>query len=561
MTSKIFRSGLLAFASAAVLLLALAPAAQAANVVIVNLDVGTGLGYDDPTPASPEGGNPGTTLGDLRLNAANRAADIWGAALDSPATIFVLATFQPLGCTPTSGTLGSAGTTFVFRNFPPGRPVVEPDTWYHSSLADKLAGGDLNPGFGDIFSQFNGRIGVDPNCLTGLDWYYGFDNNEAANEFDFLSVVLHEIGHGLGFANFVNEASGALFLGFPDVYTLFSFDNTLGKTWDEMTDAERQFSAVNTGNLVWNGSQVTGFGPKFLGGRPIADVQGVGVFGAQAASFGPPLTTAGTTGPVILADDGTGPDTADACDPVVNDLTGAIALINRGSCSFVLKVFNAQNAGAVGAIVANNVPGGPAPMGGSSNQVLIPSVGITLDQGNAIKAALPTTATLGLSSDLLAGADDEGRVRLYAPAAVAPGSSVSHFDTAATPNLLMEPFINSDLPSATTMDLTAFLLADEGWMLLDADNDGFADVADCGLGSDARPTVIIDGCDSGVPNPVDSEGCTIADRILQCAAGTPSHGNFVSCASGVLNALQQAGEISGADKNAIQSCVGESSLP
>lgn len=560
MTSKFIRSGVVAFATAAVLMLALAPAAQAANVVIVNLDVGTGLGYDDPTPATPEGGNPGTTLGELRLNAANFAAQIWGDALDSPATIFVLATFQPLGCTPTSGTLGSAGTTFVFRDFAPGPPTVIPGTWYHSSLADKLAGGDLNPGFGDIFSQFNGRIGVDPNCLVGLDWYYGLDNNQGPNDIDFLSVVLHEIGHGLGFANFVNEATGTLFLGLPDIYTVFSEDNTLGLTWDVMTDAERQFSAVNTGNLVWNGGNVTAQAPNFLGPRPVLDVTGVGLFDAQAASFGPALTVAGTTGTVVLADDGTGV-TTDGCEPLVNDVSGDIALIDRGACSFVQKVLNAQNAGAIGVVIANNVAGGPAPMGGSSPDVVIPSVGITLDQGNDIKAALPTTATIGLSPARLAGADNDGRVRLYAPSVVALGSSVSHFDTAATPNLLMEPFINGDLQSATTLDLTPYLLADEGWMLLDSDGDGVPNVGDECRPSDTQATVVIDGCDSGVANQVFDNGCTITDLVLLCAESASNHGQFVSCASGVTNGLKGQGIISGGDKGSIQSCAAQSSLP
>jgi hypothetical protein len=54
---------------AAALVLLAAPAAQAAVITVVNADAGTGKGLDDPTPVSPVGGNPGTTLGAQRLRA------------------------------------------------------------------------------------------------------------------------------------------------------------------------------------------------------------------------------------------------------------------------------------------------------------------------------------------------------------------------------------------------------------------------------------------------------------------------------------------------------------
>ena len=59
----------------------------------------------------------------------------------------------------------------------------------------------------------------------------------------------------------------------------------------------------------------------------------------------------------------------------------------------------------------------------------------------------------------------DGFVRLYAPNPVAAGSSKSHFDTAATPNLLMEPSINDDLMPSVFLDLTPNLFEDIGWTL------------------------------------------------------------------------------------------------
>jgi hypothetical protein len=54
---------------------------------------------------------------------------------------------------------------------------------------------------------------------------------------------------------------------------------------------------------------------------------------------------------------------ANGCSAISTDLTGRIALIDRGACSFTTKVRNAETAGAVGAIVANNVAGDPSAMG------------------------------------------------------------------------------------------------------------------------------------------------------------------------------------------------------
>ncbi len=462
---KLLRTALATGACLALAAVVAAPA-SAANIVLVNLDP-PGVGLNDPTPATPVGGNPGATLGAQRTNVYNLATQLWGAAIASSETVFVGATFLPLPCSPTGAVLGAAGTTFVVANFP---NAAFPNTWYHSALGDAIAGIDLVPGNIDIISFFNSDIDDDPNCLVGRQWYYGF-NNDQGSDIDFLSVVMHEIAHGLGFSNFANEASGALFAGLPDIYTIYSEDLTTGKTWDVMTDAERQASAINTGNVVWNGVSVTAAAPSVLGPRPsvkfLNPTSLKGSNEAQAASFGPPLDAGGgTTGKIVLANDGVGVST-DGCEPLLNNVNGKIVLIDRGACTFTSKVANAQAGNAKGVIIANNQPSGPAPMGGSDPSIGIPSVGVTRDLGDAIKAVLPgnTVAKLILDEDFRAGTEG-GFVRLYAPNPVALGSSISHWDTTATPSLLMEPFITSGLESATNLDLTPNLFEDIGWILL-----------------------------------------------------------------------------------------------
>ena len=156
---------------------------------------------------------------------------------------------------------------------------------------------------------------------------------------------------------------------------------------------------------------------------------------------------------------------------------GKVAIIDRGGCTFTSKVINAQNVGAIGAILVNNAPGGFTP-GGADPAVRIPSVGISQADGgmlkNAVIAAKPygsrstpgsVTASLGIDPNRKAGADLAGRPLLYTPNPLIGGSSVSHWDVSASPNLLMEPNISADLTLEVVppKDLTLPLLKDLGW--------------------------------------------------------------------------------------------------
>jgi len=120
------------------------------------------------------------------------AVDIWARTIVSNVDIVVDANFGNLG----AGILGGASPTF--QVFAGGGLFPKDNVFYPSALADKLFGADVGPlvslpaGFADIQTSFNSTIGF------GFDWYYGTDGNPAANEFDFVTVVLHELGHGLG---------------------------------------------------------------------------------------------------------------------------------------------------------------------------------------------------------------------------------------------------------------------------------------------------------------------------------------------------------------------------
>jgi len=539
----------------------------AATIVVVNND-GPGEGFNDPTPAAPVGGNTGATLGAQRLIAFQQAANLWGATLDSPVTIIVRAAFDPLG----AGVLGSAGPTAVFSDFPgqgPGfYPGVEfPATWYGSALADKRAGVDLAAlegapaGFPDISARFS----------SNFNFYLGLDNNHGALP-DLVTVVLHELGHGLNFLTFVSATTGENFLGQTDIYARHLVDDTNGLHWNEMTDAQRLAATTRFSHLYWDGGNVTADVPQVLQlGNPevrvLAPAAIAGLYQFGAAAFGPRIGQPNVSSLVVAAADAAdaaGPATTDGCTAFTNAaaVAGRIALVERGSCGFAVKAKNATNAGAIAVIIYNNAanvnaaPPGMADDGVNGAFVTIPAVSVTRADGLAILGQTLVSASIGVDPTVRAGATATGRARLYAPFPVAPGSSVSHYDTVAFKNLLMEPAINADLTHKVKApdDLTLELLRDVGWFA-DADLDGVPDETDCSVHSNFAPTIVIGGEDTGVANMLFSSGCTTSDLIAQIQDGAKNHGQFVSGVSHLTNDLKAAGKITGAEKGAIESAA------
>ena len=467
------------------------PAFAGANIFIINND-GPNEGFNDNTPAAPVGGNPGTTLGQQRQFAFVHAANIWGNTLDSNVDIYVVAAFNPLA----PNVLGSAGAWDVFSDFagtPPFPGSAFPLTWYNSALADKRAGFDHDVTSPDINAQFS----------SNFNFYLGVDNNHGA-QLDLVAVLLHELGHGLGFQNFVNEATGANLGNFfdgprfyplqTDVYSQFTLDITNNLVWSNMTNAQRAASAVRFGRVVWTGAAVTAAVPSVLSfGSPEVRVLSpaaiAGAYQFGGAAFGAPISSPGITASVVEAVDAanvTGPTTTDGCTAFTNAaaVAGKIALIERGTCGFTVKVKNAQDAGAIGAIIYNNLANaGAAPPTMATDPVIGPTITITAvhitrADGLGIIGQLGggVTASIKVDLSIRAGADAAGRARLYAPFPVALGSSISHFDTVASRNQLMEPAINADLTHSVQPpeDMTLPLMRDIGWFP-DADVDGVAD--------------------------------------------------------------------------------------
>ncbi|MCX2741097.1 T9SS-dependent M36 family metallopeptidase [Pontibacter anaerobius] len=119
--------------------------------------------------------------------------------------------------------------------------------------------------------------------------------------------------------------------------------------------------------------------------------------GVQAA-FGPEVNETGVAGSIVLADPANGCSGTPALPagsvpvPFANqaEITGNIALVDRGECSFIEKALNAQASGATAVIVVNNVDGPAMAMGGdeTGTAVLIPAIMISKADGEKLKSAL-----------------------------------------------------------------------------------------------------------------------------------------------------------------------------
>ncbi len=550
---------LVALALASLFVPAAAATAGPAQFVIVNINA-AGVGFNDPTPATPVGGNPGTTLGEQRLIAFSHAAAIWSARLDSAVPIRIRAQFSSLP----AGVLGSAGPTQVFRDFP-NAPLI--GTWYHVALANKLAGVDISPAVDDINANFS----------TNFNFYLGLDNNHGAQN-DLVAVLLHEFAHGLGFSQTASLTTGALLQGLPDHYNSKLLDTALGLHWPQLSDAQRIESATRFGRVVFDSVGVTAAVPAVLSlGSPTVEVNSpaaiAGGYQFGTAAFGPRIGNPSVTANIVAAVDAVeaiaGATATDGCSPFANaaDVAGRIALVERGQCGFVVKARNATDAGAAAVIIYNNAAnaaGAPPGMAGDGSNdpfVTVPTVSLRRADGVAIVAQLAggVNADIGVDLSIRAGADALNRARVYAPFPVVGGSSISHYDTVASRNLLMEPAINPDLTHnvKAPFDLTWELLHDVGWTFPDADGDTFADDEDCNAHSDVRPTIILNGRDTAVPNRGLGAGCTMTDTIVAAKAAATNHGDFVSAVAHLTNAWKAAGLITGAQKAAIQVTAGK----
>ncbi len=110
------------------------------------------------------------------------------------------------------------------------------------------------------------------------------------------------------------------------------------------------------------------------------------------------INTGPKTAQVVYYNDDLAGTIHEACGVPANSITGKIALINRGTCAFTVKVKDAQNAGAIAVIMVNNAPGFPITMGGTDNTITIPAVMLSQSDGALLAAQLANNVNVTLAA-------------------------------------------------------------------------------------------------------------------------------------------------------------------
>lgn len=188
-------------------------------------------------------GEPCYTFPESAKAAFNAAANIWANTVTSPIPITVSACWANLGST---SILGYSGGGYLYRDFV-GAPRA--NTWYAASLANTLHGSDLDPGVFDMHITYN----------QGFTWYYGTDGNTPAGQYDLMSVVLHEIAHGLNFFGSMQYSGGignwGWATGYPCIYDIFMHDGSGTRLIDYPNNSTILGTALTSNDIWFHGSK------------------------------------------------------------------------------------------------------------------------------------------------------------------------------------------------------------------------------------------------------------------------------------------------------------------
>lgn len=278
----------------------------------------------------------------------------------------------------------------------PADTLASPYGWHDTNGANgaefTITRGNNVYAYDDVADNNTPGFSPDGNAVLEFNFPYNASANPntyqpaAITNLFYMNNMMHDIWYRYGF----DEAGGN-----------FQFNNYgRGGTDDDHVFAEAQDGGgTNNANFA---TPPDGFNPRMQmylwnsagsSGGNYLDVNSplgiAGSYGAADAAFGPGLPATPITADLALIEDNTVPIN-DGCETITNAaaLVGKIAVIDRGNCSFVLKVEAAQNAGALAVIIINNAAGAPFQMGGASNTITIPSIMIEQNDGNTIKAQM-----------------------------------------------------------------------------------------------------------------------------------------------------------------------------
>ncbi len=322
----------------------------------------------------------------------------------------------------------------VFNNKTPGRGYTAQAVQEHGThVAGTVACNAETPATVKGVAIPYGISGVAPRTLLGNYNVFPSDVGNARSE-DIMNAL--EAAYADGF-DVANMSLGGNASGIQDLLTI-AVDNL---------DEGNMVVAVAAGNsgpghysiqspgsaaraLTAGASTV----PHFVG-APIR--VGTATYGGASGNFA--VVTSDLTASLgVVTGSGTPSGLGTACTSLAaGSLTGKIALISRGACTFSTKIRNAQAAGAAAVLVANNVAGDPVAMAsdGTPNQPAVPAYMVALSTGKALVGSNGATATIGKdlayiptpNVDIMAGFSSQGPTDVdfrVKPDVVAPGVNV-----------------------------------------------------------------------------------------------------------------------------------------
>jgi len=305
---------------------------------------------------------------------------------------------------------GDGASTMVWN---PADALASPFGWHDTNGATgadytRTRGNNVHA-YTDLDANNAVDTGSDPDGGANLQFNFKFDPTKgpelnrppAVVNLFYWNNIVHDVFYKYGF----NEAAG----------NFQSNNYGKGGAGNDYVQAEAQDGSgtnnANFGTPPDNGSTTGSSRPRmqmFVWTNPypnsviVNNTAIAGTYIATSAESGPAITATGVTGDVVLGldpSDSAGASTTDGCSALTNasSVSGKIALLDRGSCSFVIKIKNAQNAGAIAVIVGNNVAGDPITMGGADNTINISSAMVSLDNANLYKSNLPFNASLKIN--------------------------------------------------------------------------------------------------------------------------------------------------------------------
>ena len=197
-----------------------------------------------------------TGFTDEAKEAFQYAVDIWNSLIRSPVPIRIDTSFTDFG--------GYEDGRIILGGARPAgwKSPRSLDLWFPEALADKRASRDLADDEPDIITRFNSH--------EDANWYFGIDGNTPSGKTDFVSTVLHEIAHGLGFTSFATVENSSLWIfsassgrgklrdGNPELAQIYDFfvENGSGKTIMSSADPSDALTKLYTSNdLFWNGKK------------------------------------------------------------------------------------------------------------------------------------------------------------------------------------------------------------------------------------------------------------------------------------------------------------------